>query len=157
LLRWLPASAGRWKAKAVVETLPRPSHSADLWARLEAVEGLDVAQGLELFNGDIDMYFRVLRLYARNYAGGMSQLSGALAAGSSEGLAAVGHSLRGASASIGATRIEQMARSLELLGEGDIASARHTASELQRLLIAMVRELQRNIDLEDEPDELVEV
>jgi two-component system sensor histidine kinase/response regulator len=151
LLRWLPAREAI-VGKPVVAAAPELDFAAGLRARLATIEGFDIERGLEMFDGRMDHYLPVLRLFSRSYAEGMPDIDAAIVAGSSAGLAAAGHSLRGASGSIGALRIEQMAAGLESLGETD-ATTRHVAAAahaLQKLLIETVRELQRDIDLEDE-------
>ncbi|MEO8524670.1 MAG: PAS domain S-box protein [Caldimonas sp.] len=118
LLRWLPVSAGR-NPPPVARTLPEPTAPvpSGVEARLAAIDDLDAERGMELFGGVVEPYLRVLARFVETYAGGMTQLDDALASGDAAGMAAAGHSLRGASASIGATRVDEFAGTLETLGE----------------------------------------
>jgi two-component system sensor histidine kinase/response regulator len=147
LLRWLPARAATARAAAapIAEPESAAQASAALLARLAAIEGLDVRRGLEVFGGQAETYLRVLHSFAATYATGMPQIDQALAVGSPAALAAAGHSLRGASSSIGAKRLEGLAGALEALGEGDEASpqAEGAAVALQAVLIETAAKLQR--------------
>ena len=89
------------------------------------------------------MYLRVLQNFAAVYADGMPAIDAALAADSLADLASAGHSLRGASASIGATGIEAMAGDLEAMRGGDETAARRTAAVLQEALAGMAGKLSR--------------
>ena len=149
LLGWLPARADQVGSSATkVDLDPVPDKAAaapvGLRARLATIEGFDVMRGLELFDGNLKVYLRVLRRFVAVYAQGMPEIETSLAAHSCPGLAAAGHSLRGASASIGATRIEQMASQLETLAGADSADAdpEAAAAELQTFLIDTVRRIE---------------
>ncbi|MEO8526581.1 MAG: response regulator, partial [Caldimonas sp.] len=159
LLRWLPqrqflpAVAIASAADAQPETEP-PSA---LQTRLAAIEGLDLPLGLMHFDGQMEMYVHVLRIFASTYATGMRQIDQALAAASHADLAAAGHSLRGACASIGATALEALAQSLESASPADAAShdAAAAAIVLQNLLTEMAGKLQHVLDEESDATALV--
>ena len=146
LLRWLPARSSPVlappAAAAPPSLPPGASWSAPL-DRLAAIEGLDLDCGLDLFGGNQAMYLRVLQNFAAVYADGMPAIDAALAADSLADLASAGHSLRGASASIGATGIEAMAGDLEAMRGGDETAARRTAAVLQEALAGMAGKLSR--------------
>jgi PAS domain S-box-containing protein len=158
LLRWLPArgpaaAATPAKAKPAAASPPLAVAPAGLEARLATIDGFDAARGLGLFDGQMDTYVRVLHRFVAVYAQGMTEIDVALAIQSDAGLRAAGHSLRGASGSIGATRLEQVATQLESLREGnDAGPDRATAAiELQRLLIETVAKIE--VALADEAKE----
>jgi two-component system sensor histidine kinase/response regulator len=149
LLRWLPARAdpvGSSAPKTDLDSSADKGAAApvELQARLATIDGFDVMRGIELFDGRLNFYLRVLRRFVAVYAQGMPEIERALAAHCAPSLAAAGHSLRGASASIGATRIEQMALQLETLAgaEGAHADPEEAAAELQTLLIETVQEIE---------------
>jgi CheY-like chemotaxis protein/HPt (histidine-containing phosphotransfer) domain-containing protein len=158
LLRWLPQRDADSSARPVEE--PRaaaeptlPSQPPVAWrARLEAIGGFDVGRGLQLFDGRTEIYLRVLRQFATTYADGMPQIDQALAADSINDLAAAGHSLRGASGSIGATRLEEHAGALEQYGKrasvtADVAAA---AVALQAVLIETTSKMREVVAAEHE-------
>jgi PAS domain S-box-containing protein len=150
LLRWLPGeSAAAAVPAARPAALPEAVAAEPSWptrrARLEAVAGLDVDLGMQLFGGHTEMYTRVLALFADTYASGSPQLEPGQPLGAAGALAAVGHSIRGASSSIGARRVEAAAAVLESLGKTAASPAElDTASAaLQSLLMETARQIGR--------------
>jgi HPt (histidine-containing phosphotransfer) domain-containing protein len=127
----------------VPPTGPRPAQDAasgswpGLRTRLAAIDGLDLARGLDLFGGELDLYLRVLRRFVAVYAKGLPELAPAPGARSLEGLVAAAHSLRGASGAIGATRIEQKALRIEARGETAMTGVdlEQALARLQALLV----------------------
>ena len=81
LLRWIPARAGP-PAPPLADD--RAVAGADrtplLWAALGGVAGLDTIRGLGLFDGQAELYLRVLRRFASTYRDGMPALAPATAA-----------------------------------------------------------------------------
>jgi two-component system sensor histidine kinase/response regulator len=144
LLQWLPAVQ---VAAAFVPSGVAPLPETEVLAsgpvgptqlgRLEGVAGLDVSFGMQLFDGNLEIYLRVIKLFARTYATGSPQLDHAIIAESTSELAAAGHSIRGASSSIGATAVEQSAARLEALGKtgGELSDLTTAAVALQAGLI----------------------
>ena len=124
-----------------------------LTARLQTIEGVDAARGLALFDGQAAIYRRVLHRFASTYAGGLPQVLEALAAGSIAELVAAAHSLRGASASIGASQIEAAAAEVEAFGASRAMDAEvaRAAAALQALLRRTVDALRRTLDEESPP------
>lgn len=95
----------------------------------------------------------MLRRFASTYAGGLPQIRGPLAAASLADLVAAAHSLRGASASIGATQIETAAGEVEAFGadramDPEVAAA---AAVRRAMLREIVERLRRVLDAEDPP------
>jgi CheY-like chemotaxis protein len=140
LLRWLPSRATAGVAPSVGARPPAATTGTDLRARLAAIPDLDVARGLELFGGMVPGYLHVLGHFAQIYAGGMPQLDDAMASDDAQGMAAAGHSLRGAGASIGATRVDETAGVLETLGKRGASAAEMAAAAVaaQRALAELV-------------------
>ena len=108
-------------------------------AALVSIQGLDVDQGLRVCAGDAGIYLRVLRRFAKSYAKGMAEIDSALSEPTLDGLGRAGHSLRGASASIGAFEVERLARRLEAFGTTPEPpdEQRAAAAEAQALLVEM--------------------
>jgi len=157
LLRWLPVRGHPFVAAATAESaVDSPAlrtAPSDLQTRLATIDGFDPARGLQLFDGRLDVYVHVLRRYVAVYGHGMAEIDSALVAHSNEGLAAAGHSLRGASGSIGASRIEQLAMALESIGADREhgADAAAAAVELQRVLVDTVGKIEAALADEEEP------
>jgi two-component system sensor histidine kinase/response regulator len=140
LLRWIPArltpDATGAKAEADLRSMSRSPLQVDAEIRLAAISGLDVSRGLETVGGILDAYLRILGHFVEAYASGMPQLDEALAAADPIGIAAAAHSLRGASSSVGATSVEELARALEVLGERGVS-----ADEMAPAAVAVQRAL----------------
>jgi CheY-like chemotaxis protein len=120
-------------------------------SRLAGIAGLDIEAGLRPFAGRFDAYLRVLRRFSMLYENGLAEVDDYLTGGTIEQLRAGAHSLRGASASIGAVELQALAARLETLctsgGSDDALS--QTAVELQRTLHVLVSRLtQRLGDIE---------
>ena len=153
LLHWLPSPERAARQGAPPEAPPSkqppnaPSSATtitmDPRSRLASIDGLDVVRGVRPCGGMIDVYVRVLGLFVDLYGRGMPQLDDALDAGDVEQMAAAAHSLRGASSSIGAVRIEELAGKVESLGKSGAALEEVTAAaiEAQQALEALVRRL----------------
>ena len=141
LLRWIPA-------RASAPALPHPDEplvatadrSPALWAALGAVPGLDTVRGLGLFDGQAELYLRVLRRFAGTYRHGIAALAPEGAPSAPGGVAGAAHSLRGAAGAIGATAVEQAAARLEALGDaGEGATVQ--AAALQASLVEVASRL----------------
>ncbi|MEO7057290.1 MAG: PAS domain-containing protein [Caldimonas sp.] len=122
LLRWLPERHADTRSGTLDEGVPAapppaPDPETDRVGRLAALGDFDVATGLQLFGGLAEPYLRVLQLFVESYGDGMKQLDKALLAHDAVGMAAAAHSLRGASASVGAMRIDELAGDVEALGK----------------------------------------
>jgi CheY-like chemotaxis protein len=152
LLRWLPA---RTRAAA------QPSHPAPGAAAAPArppaaaaaratgngplPAGLDDSVLERYFGGRVDVYERVLLQFAATYRKGAEALSNAMAGRVLDEARREAHSLKSASATIGATTLSAMAASLEKLArEGgstdDFANGAHTLlQELSQVVAAIDR------------------
>ena len=151
LLHWLPpgpfpeASSLQGPTEPVARA-DTPSHR-DRLEGMSSVDGLDVGRGLELFGRDIGFYLSMLSHFAAIYREGSAELERAFVDSSPAGFAAAAHSLRSASASIGAVRLERSAHDLERLAlrndhAADIAEG---ATDLRLQLALFVRQLGRTV------------
>ncbi|MFH7042587.1 response regulator [Paucibacter sp. JuS9] len=136
LLRWLPATAGDSALPAPVPAPPPPEAEA---------QTLDQVLGLRYCGGRPDAYRRVLEQFVQRYAESAAAMEVLLSQHDTAGLSRLVHSLRGASATIGAQRLPLQVQRFELaLKEKPqtewLAEARALGPELQALLKA-VREL----------------
>lgn len=109
--QWLPRQAGM-EAAAAPESPDGPTHP--VLARLAALPGFDVAQGLGFIpGGDEEFYVEVLGQFARTYRDAPGRLRAALDSGDREAAQRLAHSCRGAAATLGAVEVAQQALALE--------------------------------------------
>ena len=147
------SSDGSTLADAAAETVARATPVPSLAQRLAAGAGLDAAKALENVGGQEATLTRVLDTFVSLYGAGQSGLLDATSADATARWGAISHSLRGASATIGATRLlgQLMAFDLALQAQApgpDHASslapaARALDEELQRLCAQIDAELRR--------------
>ncbi|MBX3604321.1 MAG: PAS domain-containing protein [Piscinibacter sp.] len=109
LLEWLPPNGGAADA-APSAAVPVPVPRED---ELPAIPGIDSAEALRLAGGHVPLYRRVLHQFARYYAQRLPELERELNRGDPATTRLAAHSLKGASASIGARRLVQLADALE--------------------------------------------
>ncbi|MDO9314099.1 MAG: PAS domain-containing protein [Burkholderiaceae bacterium] len=136
LQRWLPQNA-----VAVVEAsglihADQPLEPAGQ-ATLPSVVGLDAERGVGHLGGRVDLYRRVLRQFVRHYGDGIGAFEDSLTVDDPASVQAAAHSVKGASATIGAVRLSQLAHDLEAA-----AAARLPIEELEAGCSAMMRELE---------------
>ena len=120
LLHWLPAHdvptvglQGLMAAAAPSAPDANAANELEL-ARLASLPGIDVAQGLLALRGKVARYLGLLRQFILRHADDMDTLQTRLANGERSEAAALAHALKGAAATLGARRIAEVARELEL-------------------------------------------
>ncbi len=79
----------------------------------EAIEGLDMADGLGRILGNKKLYASLLRKFVSGFSGTVDQLRAALAAGDWETATRHAHTVKGSGAMLGATRLPAVALALE--------------------------------------------
>ena len=138
LLRWLPARGGSAANPGATENAREDTRSVDTspCAELPAIAGIDAATALSYVGGRTDILHRVLRQFAQHYADALVDLAPRLDAGDLATVHAAAHSVKGASASIGAMRLLALAQALE----GAVA-LRRPHPEMAAALAALQREL----------------
>ncbi|MDD5297101.1 MAG: PAS domain S-box protein [Rhodocyclaceae bacterium] len=110
LLRWLPKPGVAHPAPA---TLPGQG-SEDLRQRLEAIAGLDVEAGLRVCRGKVDRLVGFLRMFVAQHIKDMAALRVSLAHGDMPEAEHIAHSIKGAAATVRATRIQELAHELDM-------------------------------------------
>ncbi len=80
---------------------------------LEDIAGLSVAQGLRSVRGDVPRLRRLLRQFIDNHAADGQQLAAALAAHELDAVRHTAHALKGAAATLGLTRLAELAAAVE--------------------------------------------
>jgi PAS domain S-box-containing protein len=148
LLRWLPARAADAPATvpgALAVAVPPPA------AEVAAIDGIDAQLALHYVGGRADIQRRVLRQFTRHYADGGADLEAQVAAGDTKAARLAAHSIKGASAAIGATRLPALAEVLEqaiehVRPQPDIERA---ADALQRELARLVARIRERLHDDD--------
>jgi signal transduction histidine kinase/CheY-like chemotaxis protein/HPt (histidine-containing phosphotransfer) domain-containing protein len=107
--RWVPR-----KKRAVAARNPKPAPAAETGL---VIEGLDTSRGLMFTGGRMEGYVRVLETYCRDTAKRFETLSRAPDGIGLASFTTQVHSLKSASASIGADEISRMAAELEKAGK----------------------------------------
>ena len=87
---------------------PVPSPSADTAATL-----LDVAKGLSVLGGDRKSYHRILKIFLNSGAATVEKLNQAVGSGDRAAMLAASHALKGACSSIGAGKLQMLAKNIE--------------------------------------------
>jgi two-component system, sensor histidine kinase and response regulator len=112
-------------------------------AALPPIAGIDAALTLRYLGGRPQLVRRVLGQFAAHYVDGLPALRAALARGDWPQVGALAHSMKGASASIGADRLPRLAAALEVAISGqqsgaDIAAAAEAMlAELAQLVTSV--------------------
>ncbi|MBU0499401.1 MAG: PAS domain S-box protein [Gammaproteobacteria bacterium] len=112
LLQWLPEQT----ASASVPPAPASGTGdadAERLAALSVIPGLDTAAGLNTLNGKVGPYLRILSHFAAAHGQDMVSLRERLAAGDREAARLIAHSLKGASANLGASQLRMQSAELE--------------------------------------------
>jgi two-component system sensor histidine kinase/response regulator len=136
LLRWLPRRAAPRAPQATAR-----GDDTSLGDRLAAVPGFDAASGLRNVGGNAGLFERMLRRFVDTYAQGVPALGQLASAQERRQASHASHSLRGSSATIGATDLVVTLLALEAA-----LAAPHDAPMLQRLGRQAQRELGALVD-----------
>jgi CheY-like chemotaxis protein/HPt (histidine-containing phosphotransfer) domain-containing protein len=136
LRRWLPRTTAAVDGPTTVMRADG-SRAASESSELPSVSGLDTRVGLGYLGGRVDLYRRVLRQFVRHYGDSLGDLEQQLAANDPATLQATAHSIKGASATVGAVRLSQLAHDLEAA-----VIERLPADAIASACDAMMRELE---------------
>ncbi len=139
LLRWLPSAS----PTAGSSTIGGQRAGSSLIARLNGVEGLEVEVGLRNVGGNADLFERMLRQFTSTYADGAPALGSLTTQHEREQAARTSHSLRGSSATLGASSLTHSLTQLEatLRTSDDQASMAALSARAQDQLRALVHGL----------------
>ena len=127
LLKWVPLrsgderKSGDLREDAVFDKTPvsptvaaMASREATL-TRLAALPGMDITHGLNMLRGKTDKYLTLLGQFITTHRDDMEQLEAKFNEGDFNGAQMVAHSLKGASATLGAVRLAELAQHIELV------------------------------------------
>jgi CheY-like chemotaxis protein len=117
LLKWLPergnaSSTGLGMAVLAEGASPPLDNTARL-ARLAALPGFDLNQGILALRGHTDKYLHLLRKFAETHGADMERIREQVAANQFEEARLLAHSLKGVAATLGASRLASLAADLE--------------------------------------------
>jgi signal transduction histidine kinase/HPt (histidine-containing phosphotransfer) domain-containing protein/ActR/RegA family two-component response regulator len=129
LLKWLPAG----KVSFSASVMPEPSAElSPFLTEVAAVDGVDVALGLDQIGGLQDAYSDSLRILTRRLPEVSERLEGFLAEGDLKGFSIEVHGLKGSLANIGGKELAKKAETLELGSKaGDENFVRENLAELR--------------------------
>ncbi|MBT9502262.1 MAG: response regulator [Burkholderiaceae bacterium] len=141
LLRWLPRAPPLLQA---AESAPAAYVPEEVQA-LVGIEGLDSVAGLHACGGRWSIYRTVLFKFVEMYGSGLPELADEAPTATS--LRQAAHSLRGASAAVGATAVQMLAARLEQLSDRgrDALALADAAKELRLSLETLVQTLQQRL------------
>ncbi len=109
---------------------------------LPTIDGLDTALGLRRSANNRDLYVDLLRQFARRYGDAGARVGSLIEAGSFREAERLAHTLKGTTASLGATACCALAATLELaLARGDLATARAAVPPVVAVLERLTRSL----------------
>ncbi|MDR2717489.1 MAG: response regulator [Treponema sp.] len=115
---------------------------------LPAIPGVDTAKGIVLTGGTMTTYTKVLSLFCKDVEERMPLLRKTPEADTLSALVTQIHSLKSASASIGAQEVSSHAAGLEAIGKaGDVAFIRESLPDFVKQLAELVKNIRAAIDL----------
>ena len=144
LLRWLPNTAMVTPVTPVAEEM--------LPAALAAIPGLEAEKGLKVLNGHVATYLRLLHLYATDHGDDMARLRARMSAGERDEARLLAHTLKGSSANLGVTGVQELAAKLEAaIKDGrDVAEIERLAGTLETGLQEVVARIRSALPQEAE-------
>jgi PAS domain S-box-containing protein len=146
LLRWLPANGAAKSGRGARPVVPAAVDAAPAHADAGAdatPAGLDDSVLARYFDGRVDIYERVLLQFATTYRKGVAALSSAMAGKALDVARREAHSLKSASAAIGATTLSSLAAAFEREAQPDgehdaiATGARTVLQELAQVVAAI--------------------
>ncbi len=94
---------------------------------------LDLEKMMRQWNGKVEFVAKILTTFEAETSSDLSKLETALAAKDPDALSSLAHRIKGASAAIGAERIRQLAKEIEMQGrQKDIGNTREYVEDLSR-------------------------
>lgn len=140
LLRWIQAPAGRRSAPAEAPPVSATKHAAGELP--EALPGLAVKRTCSLFDGDTEIYFKLLRRFAEDYREAAPGLERLLAEGDLTQARREAHALAGVAGNLGADELAGAAREMDRT----LAQGRAPGGELQNRLQQAMRTVLHSIE-----------
>ncbi|MBK5964771.1 histidine kinase [Thiocystis minor] len=136
LLKWLSASADRPVPDAAPAALPATPEQLALHRRLQAIQGLDLALGLQPVQGRLGSYLRLLESFVNRHSDDARSILQHLRIEDHVTACRHAHSLKGVAGTLGARRLATLAAELE-----QAIRERHAAHEIEQRAGALDTEL----------------
>jgi HPt (histidine-containing phosphotransfer) domain-containing protein len=123
-------------------------------APLPLMAGIDTEAGIARLAGNVDSYRRLLRKFAGNQAGAVSEIREAISQQDQELAVRLAHSLKGASGALGAVEVQNVAAEIETILKSDLKALADgqldsLASTLQAAITAINTTLEAGNDQEE--------
>jgi PAS domain S-box-containing protein len=83
------------------------------------IQGIDMRAGVQMTGGDERNYLRALSAFYKDGVDKLAQLAGSFERGDTKAYAACAHAVKGAGASVGATKLSSFAKALELAAKNE--------------------------------------
>ncbi len=156
VLRWL--AHGKHELPELDHRLEEPRAVPDKsnsQSELGNIPGVDTVKGLQMVNGDIDKYRRLLRMFAQSHRQDMSLARKRLASGDNEAVCRLAHGLKGVAATLGASVVADCAAALDnaLRADAGLDDCMELALVCEHELIQLVEAIQ-SLPETSEPDDL---
>lgn len=149
LIRWIPPREKNTPILPLEPTTMEEDATELLMARMGTLDGLDLVNGLRSLQGNRSAYIRMLRLFVREHANNPTIFRTQLASADVNGLRLIAHSLKGASATLGAERIRINAARLEADANACLSNTDQqlSLSRLQKEGLLLVEQIEQCLQL----------
>ena len=143
LLRWL--SRGEAEVSPMTASESATSPEAPDMAELPHIDGLDAALAMRYLGGQVALYRRVLRQFTQHHGDDVEVLADPVGREGRQPMRELAHSVKGASASIGALRLPALAAALEAAiaerrGDDEVHAAQRAVQRELEMLVQAIRE-----------------
>jgi two-component system sensor histidine kinase/response regulator len=118
--------------KNIEEEIPKMDTGNTNDHSLSEGKPFDFEKIMQQWNGKVEFVTRILKTFETETAADLTKLEGALEAGDTDALSALAHRIKGASTAIGAGKIQNLAKEIEMQGRNcGIESARGNLADLK--------------------------
>jgi two-component system sensor histidine kinase/response regulator len=118
--------------KNIGEEIPQMDTGKTNDHSLSEEKPFDFEKIMQQWNGKVEFVTRILKTFETETAADLTKLEGALEAGDTDVLSALAHRIKGASAAIGAEKMQNLAKEIEMQGRNcGIESARGNLADLK--------------------------
>lgn len=156
VLRWL--AHGKYGLPELEDQSEEPQVSSDevnnSQIELAEIPGVDTVKGLQMVNGNIGKYRRLLRMFAQSHRQDMSLVREQLASGDNEAARRLAHGLKGVSATLGARVVADCAAEVDnaLRAEADPDVCMKLTLTCEHELIKLVEAIQSLPETSEQDD-----
>jgi PAS domain S-box-containing protein len=124
LLKWLRIDMALPKSGAPESGQPHVAMASDPESGLASIPGLNSQQGLRMVRGSTSKYLRLLRMFLNDHINDFQRIGSFVDQGSDKDARMLAHTLKGVSATLGASELAELARQVQFkLDQGEIDAA----------------------------------